>query len=409
MDANRFWSEITNTFRRVVRSNFQVEQASTAERVKLASSAVPLTDPLVQNYAVWRKAVLWIAAIALIILQIVHLISFESAEEFVGPANKGVVDGVQILILLSGIVGTILIVIAAALWANVPLSKRLARWGWLIMFVMPFLLAIMPLTMLMDMGDLEGDALTKARMGVGLMIGLYFFMQIGPKGLALFAGIIRSSMTLKTLLPESSAPGWATILFAPLYALFFVVITSFVIQIGGNVFLLLSCFCFITAPLVYVFKAAAIGKPQTGEEVTRVLGRIRMVVSILALTGTVFLIISLAVSGLFDFWEAFKFFLGFVSSTMALTVVASDFILALIFRSYEQGRKFQESPHRETLEAKFQALSTVGLTRLISWGAFTPPAAPAAPSMPAVSQTADANVEVSLESVVLDSSPEEKQ
>ena len=37
--------------------------------------------------------------------------------------------------------------------------------------------------------------------------------------LAVFPGIIRSSMGLKTMLPESSVPGWIVTLIAPIYLL----------------------------------------------------------------------------------------------------------------------------------------------------------------------------------------------
>ena len=47
--------------------------------------------------------------------------------------------------------------------------------------------------------------------------------------------MIRSSMTLKTLVPESPMTGWAAALVAPLYSIFLLVVFALVNQAYGNV------------------------------------------------------------------------------------------------------------------------------------------------------------------------------
>lgn len=388
MDAQTFWTEIANCVRRVVRSNFQQEQATAGERVKLATAAVPLTDPLVQNYAVWRKSVLWIAAIALAVLTLIQCISFTSiatqidaapgsspgaTESILGKENIQTIDAVFIIILLSHVAGTILVFVSACMWHHLPRSKRLVRIAWLVMFLTPFLISALPLTSFLDWGRLPAERREAARMGLGGMFALGFFMIVGPKAISLFAGILRSSMTLKTLLPEAVTPGWGAVLVAPLYSLFLVVITTIIVQIQGNIWLVLGMICLMASPMVYVFNARHLLQPQSPDDMTRILRRLRTMALILNALGLIFIIVFVAVVGMFGFWEAVKFFLGILSSFMALTVVASDFMLALIWKGYEQARQFQGTPFQRDLDAKFDALSTVGLTKFLSGHVPPPP------------------------------------
>ena len=52
-------------------------------------------------------------------------------------------------------VGTILAVSAAWRWRDVRLSRRLARWGFLIIFVTPFAIMALPLTSMMGFSHLN--------------------------------------------------------------------------------------------------------------------------------------------------------------------------------------------------------------------------------------------------------------
>gem|GEM_PF-2341261 len=429
MNASNIWLEITSCIRRVVRSNFQIEQATPGERVKLATAKVPLTDPLVQNYAVWRKSVLWISAICFMILTLVQIIGFQSAayqlakgaismtpeyrnassagrtsmletarqnvENTLHKSNLETVDGLFIFILVSHVIGAILIVISACVWAHLPLSKRLVRYGWLTMFLAPFFLSMLPITAMMDWDKVNtglmggAEAKVQLRQGLSVAFALTFFMLVGPKAISLFAGVIRSSITLKTLIPESATPGWAAVLIAPLYSLFLVVITSTVIQAQGNIWLLLGLICLMSAPLVYLLRAKTLLQPHKPDEMTKIVFQIRLTCTILNGLGFIFLIIFVIVVKFFTFWRAIEFFLGLMASLTALTVVASDFLLAVVYKGYDQSKQFQGSTWQQGLESKFEALSTVGLTKFSSSHEAPPPAMVSGmPMLPPVSLSA---------------------
>jgi len=444
MNAQEFGMEIANCVRRVVRSNFQQEQATPGERVKLAMAEVPLTDPLVQNYAVWRKSVLWIAAISFLLLTLFHLIGFETiayqmakqvkqtepyerassagrssmiaeakrnVENQFHKSNLEMIDGIFIFIEISQVVGTILVVVAACMWHHLPRSKRLVRIGWLIMFLTPFLMSLLPLSAMLDwekvdvqqFGSSREQVTAQLQVGLGVAFALWFFMIVGPKALSIFAGVMRSSMTLKTLLPEATSPGWAAVLMAPLCALFLIVITSIVIQIYGNVWLLLGLLCLMLAPLSYLLQAKHLLQPHTPEEMLVIVRRIRVTAGVFNGLGFIFLLVFVVVVEFFGVIGAIKFFLGLVASLTALTVVSSDFLLALIWKGYEQSKRFQGTAWQTSLESKFDVLSTVGLTNFLS--SHVPPAPRAVPGMPAPPPAGGpppvGSVSVSLESMLI--------
>lgn len=421
MNAQQIGVEVVNCFTRVMVSNFQLQHATPAERVKLATSRVPLTDPLVQNYAVWRKSILWIAAITLFISFLVHTIGFttmatamsegvveaqaaaqpeewkrlSSAEQKTmyrdarneiesrfSKSNLEVLDGLSIFILVSQGIGTILVLMAAIFWHHLPLSKRLSRIGWAVMFITPFLLALLPVTSMLDWSKVDAAFRAEARAAIGTVMGLAFMVLLAPKAISLFAGGIRSAITLKTLLPESAAPGWAASLIAPLYALFLVVMLSFVIQLQGNVWLLLGMIFLTLAPLTYLAFAGKLLQPLTDQNMTPAVTKVRVIASVLNAVGLIFILVFVITIDAFDIWEFLKFMVSLVGAFMVLTVVASDFFLALIFRGYEQSRRFAGTPWQATLEKKFDALAAVGATRMGS--SFVPSAQPAPAGMPSL-------------------------
>lgn len=438
MNPQQFLAEAVNVFRRVRRSDFQHELATPAERAKLAASPVPLTDPLVQNFAVWRKSMLWAAAILLGLLSLLKLITLKSfatevgegqaaaeaavdefaarnqselakqaAENFkniFGAANIEVLDGVNAIMILSSFVGAILITVAAFYWHHLPRSKNLARIGWLIMFLTPFGLSIIPVTSLVDW-DIVANPQVQAtlRPVLAMAAAVTFFTHLGPKAISLFSGTIRSSATLKMLLPEASSPGWAAVLMAPLYSLFLVVITAFVLQMQGNVWLVLGLLCAMTSPLVYLWKAGPLVRPNTPEEMNTIIQQIRLISAIVNALAAVFLFIFMLTSKFFDFLGFVEFILGLGGSLMALTVVAADFILALIYKGYEQSKRFQGTAWQAALEARFAALASVGFTQFSSSVAVAAPAT--VPGMPApptetIAATQAAAPEISLEATV---------
>lgn len=372
MDGNRIWCEITRALRRVLRSDFQQEHATDVERRQLEVAKEPVTNPLAQDYAAWRRSLLWIAGIALTLLALLEAATFTSMADLlegsdlgnaVGEDNLETIDGIFGFLIVPVLVGGILSLVAAANWTNVRFSRRMARLGFLIMFLTPFVMAALPAKEMLDFDHLREDTRPLAEMGLGTIVGLRLFFLIGPRAIALFPGVIRSSMALKTLVPESPLPGWASTFVAPLYSIFLLVVFALVNQIQGNFLLVLALTCLMVSPLIYLWQGREILRPQREDEVSDVVGRLRRRSGMLTSLGVLFF-------GIFfidiemSFGDILKFVISIIGNVVLLTVVAADLLLALLHHGHAQSKALVESKLEDSLEERFAALEGVGFTDL---------------------------------------------
>ncbi|MHC5010051.1 MAG: hypothetical protein ACYTG6_03755 [Planctomycetota bacterium] len=396
MDWNQLLEETKRAFWRLFRSDFQRVKATDDERKALAEAERPIENPMAQDYAAWRHSLLWVAGISLAFLTILEFATFESQEDQIrdlsvaaareagnrgyddqaveqqirdtveafGRDNLTTLDGLNIFLILPVLVGAVMAVLAALRWTDVRRSRRFARLAFLINFLTPFAVAVIPVTEMLNFGHLQPQQRKMVIGLVGVNMGLSFFMLIGPRAIALFPAVIRSSMTLKTMLPESPMPGWAAALMAPLYSIFLLVVFTTVNQMYGNLWLLAGIACLMIGPLVYVWRGRDVLRPHTAEEVTKTVGAIRRISSNFTLAGAVLLGIFFLDLEFMDFGDYLKFFISLVGQFVLLTVVGSDFLLALLKAGHAQARALQESELEAPLEQRFEALSESGLTEL---------------------------------------------
>ena len=376
MDAQRLWAETKLALRRLVRSDLQREPATDREREQLAAAPDPIHAPQAQDYAAWRRSLLWVAGAALVVLVLIELVTYQSTDSALREAQQDqlrnalgaeamdTLDGIRWMMILATTVGAVLTVLAAVRWRTPKRSRRAARYGFLIMFATPFLLALIPFTEMVSLQHLQGSDRQVVRQMLGGLVGAYYFFLIGPRAIALFPGIIRSSVTIKTILPESPMPGWTASLVAPLYSIFLLVVFSAVNQSQGNMLLLAGIACLMIAPLVYVFRGSALLRPLRQEEVSKAVGVIRRRSVIFASLGALFLAIFFIDAAFFSFDDFLKFFISILGNVVLLTVVGADFLLAVIRVGHEQSKALLESKQEATLEGRLEALSEVGFMDL---------------------------------------------
>ena len=111
-------------FQRVTRADLQLDRATDEERALLASASPPVTSPIAQDYAAWRRSVLWVAAVSLIIHALFELFGMHSLAEDLGPqlaaairvANLGAVDSLSRAVVIVLCVGAGLTLLAAVAW-----------------------------------------------------------------------------------------------------------------------------------------------------------------------------------------------------------------------------------------------------------------------------------------------------
>jgi hypothetical protein len=350
----------TAFFRRVAATDFRRERATEWERRRLAKAG--FTRPLVQNYAAWRSSLLYVAAALLLFSSIWNLATFES----VGSAGTGqdavqgdlsVVDGIGLTSEVFVLLGTLVVVGAAAAWPYLNLSRILARVGWLVMLGVPLLLALFPLASMVELRGQNPQALGLIRTFLGVLFALKVFVTIGPRVLALIPGAIRAAMALKTLLPESRGLGWLVAIFAPLWAVLLLVLLATVNQFQGSILLVLGILFLLLSTVVLVAHARGLVLPCPPQQATRRVLLPRAIAAGLTGVGAILVLCAAFDLGGADIaGDVIAFGFGVIGSVLLMTVVASDAIVPLLRLNHAMRREFAEGPLREQFEARLDGL-----------------------------------------------------
>lgn len=399
-----FWDEALLCLQRVTRSDFQTERATEVERAKLGGARQAIVNPMVQDFVSWRRSVLWVAAALIAIYAFFQIATFTTFEEALRPQiekfyeqtreqareqgfpfemsrsefheasmaqygrnNAEVVDAINGILATSVILAAICIGIAAKWWKSVAASRLWSRAAWIIMFGAPMIVSFFPIMWFMSFDHVPDETMREQQrqmMGASFAIGV--FMMIAPKAIALFPGIIRSAIGLKTLVPESVAPGWVAAGMAPLYAIFLFTLVSMINQSQGDIFLILGVLCFMTGPLVYIVFAKRLVRPHAPSEASTVVRGLRRLASGFTVVGAVLMSIFVLRLPHLSFWDAVGFLFGVGGNLLLMTVVSSDLVLALLYQSYRQARAFAGTELEASLDEKFAALSQVGFTALVT-------------------------------------------
>ena len=358
---------ITAFFRRIFWCDFRSERAVGWESRSLQRRG--LAHPLVQAYAAWRWPLLAMAIPLLLFQGIWDLATFtwstasvkeipegQRALEVIGTASFDLFDAFRLLGIISILIGAVMMAMAVGFWSRVRTSRTLALIGWLIMFAVPFLLAIFPHASLMNLEQLDAQnpqAASLVKKAMGMLFALMTALALGPRIFALLPGMIRSSLTLKTLLPESSATGWLTAIFAPLWAAFLLLALVVTNQFQVSLKLVFGLMFLLMAPLVFVIRARAIIRPCRAAELAKAVLWPRRIATLINLTGVVLLVWTFFEMG--GVGSVFAFVLGALANILVLSVVASDFMLPLLRWSFQSGQDFQSTDLRPALEQKYQA------------------------------------------------------
>ena len=376
---------------RAFTADFQREQASPSERAELLTGTRPIADPLAHDYVAWRRAALWVAAVLLSLGVLIALVDYSSTayqlasasdqgatteqlrqvEQQFGSGNLNLLDGLQIFLLLVKIAVAGLVVFAAMRWTKVQKSRSLTRWAWLSALIIPLLISAWPWGQYLDFSHLNtrnwGGASQQGefvKQQVSVAIGAMLLVTVAPKLLALFPGIMRSSLALKTLLPQATAPGWLTVVFAPFLAGFLLLALCFMSQVQGSWVLIAGVLCLVVGPCVYVRRASDLVRPHTDAEVGDVVRGVRRQALTFHLVGGLLLFLYFIDLDALPWTTAIHLLLEAAGGILLTMVAISDITLALLAYSHRQGSAFHSSELVTSHEQRLAALSTAGLTDL---------------------------------------------
>lgn len=337
---------------RVLKSDFSVVKATEDEKRKLASGQDSVESPLAQDYASWRRSLLMIC---ILVLAIATFFNITDIWAILGDRDTHAIRKVQTALLFLFQIGSVVLCLLAAWkWGELRKSRSLARFAWLTQFVGPFLVFLMPLGVFID------EELVLVQLGVAAVVTL------APKIFGLFPGLIRCSLTVKTLLPETGAPGWLGIIIAPLYLLFLAVATIAAVQMS-QLMLGIGLGLLAAQMGVVIWQAKRLLAPCGQEEASTSVKAIKRTQLVFQIAGIACIATFLYRVAEFDWvWinSLVLFVFSFIGNVTLLTVVMSDFMLGMIRQGQLQAEAFAGTPLAASLATRLDDLASCGLTDL---------------------------------------------
>ncbi len=312
---------------------------------------------LARNFLAWRRALLWIAGISLIIAVIFSCFDLFDA---IDQESPGIITFIIIMFILAKVGASFFIILAAKSWFDVKKTKKFTCLGWMSMFIIPFAVSMIPVEPFLDTRYARSQ---ETMLTVG-MIGLYFIVTLLPMVLGLFPGLIRSSLALKTLIPESTMPGWIAIIIAPLYALFFIIALMIAVQ-SQSFLAIVALAAFSFAPLTLVMNTRKLTSPVSANELDDTLRSARKKLGFYNLVGII-AIIALMLTKVkdWDFATMASFLSNFIATILLVTVATSDILLSLFHAAFNRQEELNASDQLGNLKEHFADLESLGLTNL---------------------------------------------
>jgi hypothetical protein len=205
------------SLKRAFRLRIEPNEILEDERQAMIAARPPITDETQQAFLAWRRSVLFMAALLMIPVAILH--AYDELKDL-----ENVPDSLKSLTYLSVAVE---VGFALFLWTQVGRwtawrrQSRTLSWAWLVYFLLPFLVFLYPIASAFNIADLSPEQLRETQLGIGVLVGAQALVSLVPKVISLLQGLIRASIATKSLFPGASAPGWLMVIAAPLYMIIF--------------------------------------------------------------------------------------------------------------------------------------------------------------------------------------------
>jgi len=339
--------------------------ATAGERKALETAGI--TNPAARDYMAWRRSMAFVAlGFAVVALVFALIDAIGTLSDF---SEAAYVTGVASLLVLvefgSKLALGIGLFLAVRHWTDARRSRRAMTAGWAIAIVVPLLFILLPLTDVMFNWDAvrssAGAAVAGAeRAVIETMVAVMMFWGAVPSLLALFPGLVRAGLTVKTLAPARGIGPVVAACVAPIYAVFFVVVFGQIQQLSGSVLMGLGILLVAAAPLVLVKRCPRLMPPLEPAEAALRVGRARNRVRLLSVIGLLLVLITLfstkmfgrpvlgfdGDAALFSVWSFVNILAWFVAMLTTYTVVASDGLVGAMRTADRNTKTWSEDAAR---------------------------------------------------------------
>lgn len=229
------------------------------EEASLTRSGV--MDATARTFAVWRRAVLFVAAVPSALTAIFVLISLLAAGSQSLSAFGLLLLSLRAFALFALPVAA---VFGARAYDRLSVSTKWVLIGGLIALVVPLGVTLVPSDWFIDLevpGATPIAQVEATKSQFAFRFALTFALLLLPVILSLLPALTRACLWMKMLLPESPVPGWGLVTHTPLCALLILAMSVFLYQVVGNVLLLIVLLLWFGAPLLCLVQFNRLTRP----------------------------------------------------------------------------------------------------------------------------------------------------
>jgi hypothetical protein len=277
-------------------------------------------------------------------------------------------------------------------WDALSTSHRSLRIGWFVGFLVPFAVALVPVSSLLkSFGEEEGQRQARDLLAqlIGTWTGFLYFVHLLPSVLSVLVGAMRASLNAKRFSPESPVPGWIAAACAPVFVLLLLAVIVVLNQVGGNAMLVISFVLIAAAFLVFPMRAGQIAAPCARTEVEERVGATVRRYRALLLVGAGFGFVALFTMRFFGHpfvgfaeeamigpFALLRMLIEFTGKSLFIALMFTDLIVALLRYAWGAHQATQYAELGAALEGRFRELEVAGLAGIAR--AKPSPAAPPA-------------------------------
>ncbi len=336
------------SLRRAFRKHIDSGDVLPSERAAMTLATPPIVDRNFQAFLAWRRSMLFAVACALVPLVILRAI-----EVFGASGTPPAVRGLQAVPVVVEAGFCALAWVLLRQWVSWHRQRRLLLGGFLISFLAPFAVYVVPIRSLVG---------GEAGVAAGALFSVQAILVLAPRAIATMPGVIRGATVTKLLLPGTAAPGWLMVLAAPVYALLAYVVLVQPYQLTGSGFFVATILS-LAVTAVVVFRAGwQLARAQPAADAAAIVARGRNLQLGAMICAAVFALLALA-----DLVEQLHLGAMTVVTTVAsfavhvlvLTLITTDGILAALDRARGRGGAILADDHDRQL-ASFVGAADVG-------------------------------------------------
>jgi hypothetical protein len=243
-------------------------------------------------------------------------------------------------------IGTAILVTMSFLsWKNYQRSRLLGRLTLIPAFLVPFAMGLVPGRWFVQT-HYQVESL-----GWAGYAGLYYTISLVPLVISIFPAFLRSSIIMKSIIPESSLSGWIALIIAPFNALFFLIALILAVQIGNTPSVIMFGALTI-APLLILAKVTSLIRPASLSEASELLESMKLKVFScygIAIAGAAWILSNHPNA---DAASVLHFLCKLGGSILILKIIISDYFLGLIRFSFQSGECLNDSPLANSLRER---------------------------------------------------------